>query len=592
LQEIDVAPPNKTSLREQRTIIQHQHGPLLVTAGPGCGKSTALLARIRFLILSRKVKPEQILVLTFNEKTEQDLKRRLESMLGIQATAVEIRTYHAFGLKLIRQHYSILGFSKEPQVLPKITNLLEWQKRRQNLVDFEDMLIMPLRLVRRYPETFQKAIASYRHLLVDELQDINERQATLLRKLVKSPSMESAVFVGDRKQSIYAFRGALPEHWLRIEGIPNLKISPLSQTHRLPKSSLALVNGVGAEICDDPPLRSERVAGGRPQWRTFATSDDQADFIAKEVRRLLQHGVPAHEIACLARHRQNLGRLSQALAQRGIGSCELYRDQHDLEPVRKLIQLLRLVKDLRQAGTSVQKKAAVFARRRRSLEQLLQWFQVPPKTVGQICRQFATRGLEAIQVKKKPNEAFYRQVLAFRKALSEAIDCAEPERAAQLLIDTLRGFIGRRDPKLLDFYLKDLSEVKLKIRLYPNWQALSFKPLHPQDQEPTAAIQLMTAHGAKGKEWQYVFVIDCVEGHYPSCYVKTQKGIEEERRVFYVSITRHTEQLYLLQAPFPRQDTKYHTNSQRRNGLVYAQVSPFLTGHKSALDIFPQATGR
>lgn len=313
--------------KEQQKIVKHNvfgAAYLFVMAGPGTGKTHVLCHRVRHLI-KKGVTPENILRLTYSKSAALNMASRLAKRFNVWN--VRYSTTHAFGLSLVMEHWHELGFTARPKVKTKssfkrlsfivkkmaaqdhvdqkqlqiavykalkegratvlkvsVNQVLErYQqgKLRNNWLDFADMLKLACQLLKDYPDIL-KSVGTIEHLLVDEVQDMTEKECQLLYYLAKAA--KSAVLVGDEKQNIYSFRGAHPESLQKLESYLKPQTRYLTQSFRVPKQLLPMVNSIGADICDAPELTSQK-KGFKPALFCAANNDEQSDFIAKQIKK-------------------------------------------------------------------------------------------------------------------------------------------------------------------------------------------------------------------------------------------------------------------------------------------------------------------
>ncbi len=311
---------------EQKKIIDHKRGPAVVTAGPGTGKTHVLCHRVKHLT-NRGVPKQKIVLLTFSKAAANNMAGRLEEKFGIDN--VVCSTTHAFGLRILMDHWPELGFSAKPKVKTKLLNKrlafivkkvaaqnkipyktlqnsVYWAikeckgsssikldpslsesvdevlkrykngKLARNWVDFADMLNLPTQLLKDNPDIMKKIGANISHLLVDEVQDFSEKECQLIYYLAKYA--KSAVLVGDKKQNIYGFRGASPKCLHKLEKYLKPIVYHLTKSYRVPLQMLGLVNAIGGDINDDPKLTSNR-QGFNPLFFRSANNDEQSDFV-------------------------------------------------------------------------------------------------------------------------------------------------------------------------------------------------------------------------------------------------------------------------------------------------------------------------
>lgn len=297
---------------EQKRAIQGKAKHKLVVAGAGTGKTTLLEHNIKHLIANGQ-NTESILMLTFSKTAARNIKNRLRKKYDI--SNVQCSTIHAFGLKIIMTYWKELGFTKKPKV--KIRSLKQQQdeivkkaikgiaskedkkaikkavklgfknpnaprtaadsaatekrikdaiatnhhilakRKEQNWVTYNDMIDLPLQLFRERPESLRQVSQQVRHLMVDEAQDISMKEAHLIYLLANNAS--SSMIVGDPKQCIYGFRNASSACMTKLRDKLDAEVYYLTETFRLPKPSLALVNAVAKDINDDPKIKTQFV---------------------------------------------------------------------------------------------------------------------------------------------------------------------------------------------------------------------------------------------------------------------------------------------------------------------------------------------
>ena len=362
----------------QREAVLAPDGPLLIVAGPGAGKTGVLAARIAHLVADRRIDPARILALTFSVKAAHELRLRIAAWLGARATAVDVSTFHAFGLRVARVWSRALGFTAGPPrvasalaaqtllreaaaalglaeaadpvllahlaatiddyrlghgtapgsgPLPALAAAYEERLRVLGLVDFPGMLTLPLSLFARHPPALRHYQAAYEHLLVDELQDVCPVQAALLR-LLAAGSGNLAV-VGDPMQALYGWRGA-DGRFLRdfARLYPVARVVRLAENFRSTGHIVALANALGSALPYGQCLSTANPDGIPVVHYAACDETDEAAFVAAETRRLLGSGALAHpgEVAVLARTNQQLATLVPALRAHGLPATRREED--------------------------------------------------------------------------------------------------------------------------------------------------------------------------------------------------------------------------------------------------------------------------
>ena len=286
--------------KEQKKAVLYNDGPLLIIAGAGSGKTKVLTTKIAYLIEQLNIFPWEILAITFTNKAALEMKERVDSMIGSKSKDIQISTFHSFGLKILRENYDKLGYNKNFVIMdsddsltiikkilkslnydPKIYNpkaiknkisnckneLLtpkdyeryvasdyekvinevyykyEKKLKQNNAIDFDDLLILPIKLFRENKEVLQKYQERYKYILIDEYQDTNEAQY-ILSKMI-SAKYQNICVVGDADQAIYGFRGANYKNILNFEkDYPNALSIKLEQNYRSTKTNLNAANFV------------------------------------------------------------------------------------------------------------------------------------------------------------------------------------------------------------------------------------------------------------------------------------------------------------------------------------------------------------
>lgn len=539
-----------------------------------------------------------------------------ERLAGFNINYVRCSTTHALGLSIIMEHWTEVGFTAKPkveikqlgrklafivkkfaamnkvdakklgvavkmaiingnnrgqiregkrismsvvQVLKRYKNI----KLRKNLLDYTDMLNLSTQLLKSRTDIRKKVGINIEHLLVDEVQDMNMKECQFIFYL--ADQAKSAVFVGDKKQSIYGFRGANPECLLKLEKHLNPTVFHLTKSFRVPTQMLPLVNAIGAAINDDPKLTSNR-QGFKPCIFRSANNDEQAEFVVREIKKLLGKGVPANEIAVLGRTKRTLIVLKNALNMSGIKSVENYCTSKE-EPLKILKALILIV---RWEAMALKRGKHPF-KPVKALKCLLENSGLPEKIQQELHRAICKEGWGRLYVPKKQGETCYRNILALRTAVEKAAKLP-PESGVQLLIDAIKPLLGSRFGKAeKPIVVRDFSAVKLAMRGYKTWSDVRVKKLPVT--YSGSGVDLATCHDAKGREWQYVFLSNFIDGEFPFYFKKEDVKLEEERRLFYVAASRPSKQLLVIASPvyknnYGRGRQKFHTNLKSESTFI------------------------
>jgi len=581
----------------QRQAVMAGDGPLLIVAGPGSGKTTVLAARIAYLVTSRALPPTSVLALTFATKATRELRARLGGLLSAVARGVDVTTFHAFGLRVVRQWSEALGWGPGPlavygaeearRVLRDVAgelgvDLERWPLgelaarleryrlasepgappsglplaalaeryeavlRRRGAVDYPAMLAQPLRLFAERPAALRVLQDSYHHVLCDEFQDVCAAQYRLLQLLAERH--RNLVVVGDPLQTLYGWRGADTRFLVAFErDFPEARVVSLDQNFRATGRLVDLANALGAALPFSRRLWTDNPPGEPARLHVAADEEAEAAFVAAEIGRLCAEGRVAgpDEVAVLYRTNEQAHRLALALRERRLpyrvrGPGDLFARRE----VRDAVAYLRLA--------HCPDDAAALAR----------IVNVPPRRLGRLAET-----LRAAPVPARELPALARSCGAAAVASAEALVA---------LIGELHACSGDWPPAaLLDLAL-DRSDYRAWLAGQTDGEArlahlAALRALAARAEgglgawladlqlgEDVAAgpgagegVVLTTIHGAKGGEWRVVFVTGLEEGLLPHARALLDdapegEGVEAERRVAYVAVTRPREGLYLL----------------------------------------------
>ena len=595
----------------QREAVLHVDGPLLVVAGAGSGKTRVLTHRVAHLIQAHGVKPNEILAITFTNKAATEMRERLERMLGRTARAIWILTFHAACGRMLRREAERLGYrsnftiydqadqvrlvkacleelGKDPkrftprgihtqisnaknqlispdeytarvssfwdQTVAEVYELYQRRLFRSNAVDFDDILMLTVQVLERFPEARERWQGAFRHVLVDEYQDTNHAQYRLLQLLAEKH--KNVFAVGDPDQSIYAFRGADIRNILDFErDFGGAGVIALEQNYRSTNRILEAANAVIDNNRDRKPKRLWSELGDGDPVEVVEVEDEHAEarFVAAEIARHVESGTSASEMAIFYRTNAQSRVLEDVLVRQGvpyqvIGGPRFYERAEIRDAVGYLavlnntddaVALMRIVNRPRRGigDTSIQRMVAYAE----SLGISLWDATADPEAAGvasasaRAIRGFRTT-MESLMAaaQELPVDELVQAVLD----RSGTIEAYEAERTieARGRIENLEELVGsaqeyrRRaeEPSLSGF----LEEVQLQ-----------------SDQDTLvngeAQVTLMTIHNAKGLEYRVVFLIGMEEGIFPHARSIEDNDVEEERRLAYVGMTRAMERLTL-----------------------------------------------
>jgi DNA helicase-2/ATP-dependent DNA helicase PcrA len=600
---------------EQLAAVMHPGGPMLVLAGAGTGKTRTLVYRAGRLI-EDGVSPGQILLLTFTNKASREMLDRVSQLVEREAGRVHGGTFHSAGHRILRRHAEQVGYTPRfsildredagdlmghaladisPEVpkkrLPRprllvdiysfIINtgreledvLLERapqfydqaesvaaifkryleRKRNADLMDFDDLLLNWLLLLKRSPEVRKRLASTYRHILVDEYQDTNRLQADIVDAML-GPE-RNVMVVGDDAQSIYAFRGADFENILSFpQRHQECTIFRLETNYRSTPAILELANAsiLNNERQFKKKLRAIRTTGNLPAEVAVPTPEHQAEWIADTVLELREEGVDLEEMAVLYRNHSHSFDLQVELTRRGIpfrirSGLRFFEHRH----VKDVLAHLRFVDNPRDEVS--------FAR----MMKLRQGFgpRLTARVWDRVCGGDPLDRLLHLDPASADLPRGARSSLTAARELVAELARPEllgrPGEAIRLVVSEFYTDWARGNLENAGSRLEDLEQLALFGDGFPDTQTFlaEITLLNDLSGEESVGgpddevLTLSSTHQAKGLEWRVVFVIWLAEGRFPSARAE---DIEEERRLFYVAATRARDRLILIRPELAR----------------------------------------
>lgn len=580
----------------QQKAVCHETGPMLVLAGPGSGKTTVLLCRISRLLERGLAKPQEILALTFSKAAAEEMKSRFENLNG--ASGVSFGTFHSIFFRILRSRYgwnveqifqeeerrNILRNSIEaekwdipdleeyisqffsqlslmnseleqpnrftPTGMPveefrKLYRAYEGYKERHEKLDFDDMLTQCYQLLREDAAVREYWQRKYKFILVDEFQDVNQAQFACLQILAEKH--QNLFVVGDDDQSIYAFRGARPDFLLRFPTLyPAAKKVTLNTNYRSTERIVNLAERVigNNEVRFVKNMKGIGEAGDKVTFFLAEDAAKEAAHIAEKIGRLLDEGMPLTEIAVIYRTNLQGGAFARELYKRGIpydlrdNSGNVYEHwvAKDLLAYLLLAEneesdsaLRRILnKPKRYIGKDLLAEAETMP------YTLLRSFFVCPSLKGWQEENLENLRIDLNQIRKRtPYDAlkYIRKVIGYDEYLEEF--AAYRRTSAQVLQEIADEIMETA---------KDCADVR-SFREQLERLSLQMKEQSRKKGQKRNGVALMTMHGAKGLEFRAVFLPSLVEGIVP--HEKGMDTVAEERRLFYVAMTRASEKLCL-----------------------------------------------
>lgn len=591
--------------KEQKEAVLTTEGPILVLAGAGSGKTKVLTTKIAYLIEEKGISPFNILAITFTNKAAREMKDRLVKLVGTKADYSQISTFHSFGVRILRENAEILGYTKtfsivdaddsetlvkrilkemdlDPKyynpknirnkissakndmvssteydkyafgefekVVSEVYKRYETKLKKSDAVDFDDLLLLPIKLFKEHPDILDKYQEKYKYILIDEYQDTNDAQYTLSKMI--SYKYKNICCVGDNDQSIYGFRGANYKNILNFEkDYKDAKVIKLEQNYRSTSTILDAANDVISHNKErkEKNLWSTKGAGEKITYYKAYNSRDEAFFAIREIKNLIKKGVPKEEIAIIYRTHAQSRIFEEELLRENIpynivGGTGFY-NRKEIKDILAYLKLINNEKD----DISLNRIINVPKR------------GIGAKTVGNIADKANDLNISMYEAITSGKEYEFKKLIEDLKEASQSRTLTE-------LIDYVLEKTGieqeYKNEKSIEseVRLENIDEFKTVAKSFEERDGIVSLSDFLQEislstdvavSNNKEAINLMTVHSVKGLEFDYVFIVGLEEGLFPHINA-LEKGsiteLEEERRLCYVALTRAREKLYLLNA--------------------------------------------
>lgn len=602
---------------KQKEAVLYNDGPLLIIAGAGAGKTKTLTSKIAYIIDEHLATPYNILAITFTNKAAKEMRDRLYLLIGDEAKKLQVSTFHSFGLKLLRENYELLGYDRNfvimdsddsltvvkkiikdldydpkiynpkairnkmsscknelisakayeryavsdyEQVIQKVYEKYEKKLQQNNSVDFDDLLILPIKLFREHQDVLEKYQNLYQYVLIDEYQDTNQAQYILTKMI--SEKNRRITCVGDDSQSIYSFRGANYKNILNFENdYKDAKTILLEQNYRSTGNILDAANQVIKNNRDrkDKNLWTNKGPGEKIKYYRAYNERDEAQYVIRKIKELVNRNVEYKDIAVLYRTNAQSRvveeeMLKENLPYRVIGSFYFYSRKE----IKDLIAYLRLIHNSKDNIS------------------LLRVINTPKrgiglKTIENLTIKADTEGISIYDAIESGKELEFKKTIEKLKSVAEDLTLTE-------LIDKVLDASGMKkeleseQTLEAEVRLENLEEFKSITKAFEEKEGLisledflleiSLVSDVEEYKDDPNRISLMTVHSVKGLEFDHVFVVGMEEGLFPHMNSLMENvALEEERRLCYVAITRARDDLHLV-------------NARRRTLFGKEQVNP------------------
>ena len=588
----------------QKEAVIYKDGPLLILAGAGSGKTRVLTCRIAYLIKEYKVNPYNILAITFTNKAANEMKDRITNLIG--KTNITASTFHSFGVKILREYDNakILGYNKnfnimdsddtltlikkitkdlgfdpkifspymiknkissckneyvmpedykafvcssEDDVIYKVYSKYEDTLKQNNSVDFDDLLILPIKLFIEHDDILEKYQERYKYILIDEYQDTNKVQYMLTKMLCKK--YRNICVVGDVDQSIYGFRNADYRNILNFEkDYKDGKTIYLEQNYRSCKTILDAANSVikNNKERKEKNLWSNKDIGDKISYYRAYDEVDEVFYCLKKIKELINDGVPYSDIAILYRTNAQSRAFEDVLLRENIpykviGSFYFYNRKE----IKDLISYLKLINNqddnLSLTRAISVPKRGIGEKSIRNLEEESIFYKASMFDCLKSEKELEFKNL-ILDLKSKVSEVTLTELIEIvldKSGMKEALK-KEKTLEADIRLENLEEFKS---------ITKNFEEKEGLISLEDFLLEISLVADKEEYKDDPNRLTLMTVHQVKGLEYPYVFIVGLEEGIFPHRNsMNSESEIEEERRLMYVAITRAMKKLYITNA--------------------------------------------
>jgi superfamily I DNA/RNA helicase len=619
---------------EQRKAVEKIDGALLILAGAGSGKTRVITHRIAHLILNKNVSPENILAVTFTNKASREMFERAAKLIKGNLKGLTVSTFHAFGVRFLKKYISKIGYESnfsicdetdqlaiikqalkkitfdpkkfQPQIvlskisraknsgqelefwneadddydviMPEIFQFYQSRLKINNLVDFDDLILLPLKIFRENPDLIPQVSVRYKYIMVDEYQDTNGVQDELLKYL--ADYHKNICVVGDDDQSIYGWRGAESKNILEFDRVwENCETIKLEQNYR---STTTILNAANSLIKNNSARKDKNLwsalGEGDPIYYFDAPNDrEEADFVANQIK-LIKHSKHRdnRDFAVLFRRNTQSRPIEEQLRFHGIsykliGGYTFY-ERNEIKDILAYLKLFVNPKD------------------EMSLERII---NIPTRGIGQVTYEklsgyahlleitvvdamHVVENIVDMQTEKRDKITnFYQLFIEFREKFSknpisevllEFLNKINFSKHLAKVAKNDQDFQNRKD-NVVEFInsMKDFEQRFSEPTLEKFIDRIMLLSQDTNDDQTNNAVTLMSLHASKGLEFPYVFMIGMEEGIFPSRRTLEESGdASEERRLCYVGITRAQQGLFLTAVKERRKYNETYTTEPSR----------------------------
>lgn len=619
--------PFKELNPQQKEAVCTTEGPLLVLAGAGSGKTRVITYRILNLIKNKKISPQNILGVTFTNKAANEMKERINKLAGKRIKGLTLSTFHSFGVRILKENIHHLGYknnfniydendkknlinsilnemnldsmefnlniilrqislaknnhlyskyfdhieNQEYRIIAKdIYNRYEELLKNYNAVDFDDLIVLPIRILKKFNDIKKRYHQQYQYILVDEYQDTNNIQYQFLKILINQNN--NICVVGDDDQAIYGFRGSKVEHILRFEkDFPNTKVIKLTKNYRSSPIILQAANEVikNNKTRHNKIIESTQENGPKIIIQETANEQAEADFIASRILYYKQEfNIPWEDMAILYRTNFQSRSFEEALRFRNIpytiiGGMQFY-DRKEIKDILAYLKVIANEKDelsllriINYPRRGIGDKS-IYHVNQYSIKNKITLYEAIKNAldIDELKSDAKSKMIGFHELLEKYKKQFFHSQKPMYKIAYDMVKEIQYEEQLKQEINEPR-LIKRKMFNIselissIKIFEEESKEIEEKANLYNYLNKISLltKDEDKDEEEEAGTISLMTFHLSKGLEYNVIFLVGIENDYLPHLKsIEDGGSIEEERRLFYVGITRAKQHLLITHA--------------------------------------------
>lgn len=588
---------------DQLKPAMHLKGPIFCIAGPGSGKTNTIISRAAYMIESG-INPHNILMFTFTKKAANELKNRIQAKVGKQAIDVTVGTYHSFCSRLLKKYATYIGYetnfsiydtSDQKNLLKEIMKgsedikpdyvlkrISDWKNKlitpqraaelaedlfdelsasfykqyqvklkEQNAVDFDDLIVLVIRLLSKHPQVKREVNKQYTYLFCDETQDSSPRDLELIELLAGKE--ENVCMIADDDQSIYSFRGADLDAVLSLKArFANLTTYILRQNYRSTKN---IVNAARSMIVNNENQVKKELFTNNPEGDKVLEIESknqyqEASFITSIIKKFVKEGKYKRSDIAILYRMSYLSRafedqfLKNSIPYEVVGGTPFYARQ-EIKDIMCYVRFVYNQKDLEAFKRIINvPKRGIGEKSVKNIIDFTKENHHDSINIIESCLKAELRG------KAKKQAAIFAELIS---GFIEYSEYSEPQELVQKIIKQTNYLESIKEDEKFDEKSANLEELLSIASQYETIDDFIYNMTlnsdnSEEDSEEQDKVQLLTMHASKGLEFKVVFAVGLNEGTCPSWRAETPKAIDEERRILYVAMTRAEELLVLTRA--------------------------------------------